>query len=171
MGTFKMGWHKIKSDKGSHWRCLKFCNIYRKNPVSESPFNTRMILWISQKTERFQSSNNSLHKAEAPGIGSRPCRVPVGNQSNFLLTQVQTGPKINFSWEEIKLGSLKSNSKSLHVLVQQHHHRFTNKTMDVEQGPSRNTLGNYTSTRYTRKLITDKEMESLFQLPWFSSID
>ena len=46
----------------------------------------------------------------------------------FLLTQVQTDSKLTLNLAEIKLGSVKSNIESMHVLVQERHRRSMNKT-------------------------------------------
>ena len=85
-----------------------------------------MILWIFQKSVRFQPSNNSLRKVESSGSsrqlgvkeGHCDRGIRVGYECTFLLIKVQTDSKLTLNWEEIKLGSLKSNCKSILVLAQ-----------------------------------------------------
>ena len=73
---------------------ISWCELLCKDSTLEFPKIRR----------RLQALQNH------PSYGVQGC--------GFLLTLVQTDSKLTLNWSEIKLGSLKSNRESIHVLVQ-----------------------------------------------------
>ena len=83
------------------------------------------ILWRELLCKDYTMDYPKIRR-RLQALRTQPSRGVQG--CGFLLTQVQTDSKLTLNWTEIKLGSLKSNIESMHVLVQERHRRSINKT-------------------------------------------
>ena len=70
---------------------------------------------------------------------------------SFLLAQVETDSKLTLNWDKITLRRPKLNSKSMYMLVQQHHCQSINKTtkngryINIDRSWTRSKLPSYTT--------------------------
>ena len=136
---------------------------------------TGMVSWIFKISRRFQLNDNSLHRAWhnggcrklgvmgqgwggwgaggcwglwAPHAGSSTASCL---QCSFLLAQVETDSKLTLNWDKITLQRPKLNSKSMYMLVQQHHCQSINKTtkngryISIDRSWTRSKLPSYTT--------------------------